>query len=204
VIAKQLRYLGSIVFFAFLVLAVGCGKKKTEPPPPPPPPVLAPEPTAEITATPAVVTAGDKVVLAWRTTNATEVMIEGLGTVSAEGTQTVNPLNSTNYHLVAKSGTATADATARVTVNTPPPPPPSAPTSSDIVDEASFRQKSSSTTTATSSAQTPSPSFPRTQASSWRIQLSGSSLVDIATSVVPLNTTSRWAKIAPMPPNRHS
>jgi peptidoglycan-associated lipoprotein len=140
VIAKQLRYLGSFVFFAFLVLAVGCGKKKTEPPPPPPPPVLAPEPTAEITATPTVVTAGDKVVLAWRTTNATEVMIEGLGTVSAEGTQTVNPLNSTNYHLVAKSGTATADATARVTVNTPPPPPPSAPTTSDIVDEASFRQ----------------------------------------------------------------
>ena len=139
-IGKQLRYLGSLVIFASLVLAVGCGKKKSEPPPPPPPPVLAPEPTAEITATPSVVTAGDKVVLAWRTTNATEVMIEGLGTVSAEGTQTVNPLNSTNYHLVAKSGTATADATARVTVNAPPPPPPSNPTSSDIVDEASFRQ----------------------------------------------------------------
>ncbi len=136
-IGKQLKYLASLVFLASLALAVGCGKKKTEPPPPPPPPVVTPEPTAEITATPTVVTAGDKVVLAWRTTNATDISIEGIGAVSAEGTQTVNPTASTNYHLVARSTAGSADATARVTVNTPAP---VVSTNTDLVDENTFHQ----------------------------------------------------------------
>ncbi len=135
---RQLKHLASFVFLASLIFAVGCGKKKTTPPPePPPPPVVAPAPTAEITATPSAVTAGDKVVIAWRTTNASTVSIDGIGTVSAEGTQTVNPTVSTNYHLVARGDGGSADAMARVTVNTPPPP--AAPVS-DVIDEATFRQ----------------------------------------------------------------
>jgi peptidoglycan-associated lipoprotein len=138
VIERQLKYLASFVFLASLIFAAGCGKKKTDTtPPPPPPPVVAPEPTAEITATPTAVTAGDKVVLAWRTTNATEISIDGIGTVSAEGTQTVNPLASTNYHLVARGAGGSADATARVTVNTPAP---VVSNNSDIVDETTFHQ----------------------------------------------------------------
>jgi peptidoglycan-associated lipoprotein len=139
VIGKQLKYLASFVFLASLVFAVGCGKKTASaPPPPPPPPVVAPAPTAEITATPTVVTAGDKVVLAWRTTNAASASIDGIGTVSTEGTQTVNPTASTNYHLVARGDGGSSDATARVTVNTPPPP--VATNNVDVVDEATFHQ----------------------------------------------------------------
>lgn len=137
-IERQLKYLASLVFLTSLIFAAGCGKKKMDTaPPPPPPPIVAAEPTAEITATPTAVTAGDKVVLAWRTTNATEISIDGIGTVSAEGTQTVNPLASTNYHLVARGAGGSADATARVTVNTPAP---VVSNNSDIVDETTFHQ----------------------------------------------------------------
>src|SRR6266702_133944 len=137
VIEKQLKYLASLAIIASLAFTVGCGKKKAAPPPPPPPAVVTPEPTAEITATPTVVTAGDKVVLAWRTTNATDISIEGIGTVSAEGTQTVNPTASTNYHLVARGAGGSTDATARVTVNAPPPP---VVNNADIVDDNTFHQ----------------------------------------------------------------
>jgi peptidoglycan-associated lipoprotein len=58
-------------------------------------------------------------VLAWRTTDATDVSIDGIGTVPTTGTRNVNPTESTNYHLVAHGPGGTADATARVTVNAP-------------------------------------------------------------------------------------
>lgn len=100
-----------------LSLAAGCHKKATPPPPPPPITNNAPAPTATITVSPNVVNAGGSVVLAWRTTDATDVSIDGMGTVPSAGTRTVIPAESTNYHLVAKGEGGTADATARVTVN---------------------------------------------------------------------------------------
>jgi peptidoglycan-associated lipoprotein len=105
-----------------LFFAAGCKKKAAPPPPPPPIPASAPAPTASITASPSVVNAGGGVVLAWRTTDATDVSIDGIGTVPSAGTRTVNPTESTNYHLVAKGDGGTADATARVTVNAAPQP----------------------------------------------------------------------------------
>ena len=81
---------------------------------------LAPAPTAQITATPTVVSAGDQVVLTWRTTDATSVSIDGIGDVPTSGVKTVTPSTSTSYHLVARGEGGTADATARVTVNAPP------------------------------------------------------------------------------------
>jgi peptidoglycan-associated lipoprotein len=105
-----------------LSLAAGCHKKAAPPPPPPPAPASAPAPTATITAQPNVVNAGGSVVLAWRTTDATDISIDGIGTVPSSGTRTVNPTESTNYHLVAKGDGGTADATARVTVNAAPQP----------------------------------------------------------------------------------
>ena len=100
-----------------LSLTAGCHKKAAPPPPPPPAPASAPAPTATITASPNVVNAGGSVVLAWRTTDATDISIDGIGTVPSSGTRTVIPAESTNFHLVAKGDGGTVDATARVTVN---------------------------------------------------------------------------------------
>ena len=84
------------------------------------PPPTAPAPTAQITATPATISAGDQVVLTWRTTDATSVSIDGVGDVPTSGVKTVTPTASTSYHLVARGEGGSADATARVTVNAPP------------------------------------------------------------------------------------
>jgi peptidoglycan-associated lipoprotein len=65
--------------------------------------------------------------LTWQTTNATDVSIDGIGAVQADGSQQVTPANSTTYHLVAKGAGGTQEATARVTVTAPPPPPPPPP-----------------------------------------------------------------------------
>ena len=54
--------------------------------------------------------------LNWRTTNATSVSIDGLGSLPINGTQTVSPANSTNFHLVAKGDGGTVESNVRVTV----------------------------------------------------------------------------------------
>ncbi len=41
----------------------------------------APAPTAQITATPSQISAGDQVTLSWRTTDATSTTIDGIGDV---------------------------------------------------------------------------------------------------------------------------
>jgi len=67
-----------------------------------------------------VISAGDQVQLAWRTTNATSVSIDGIGDVPTSGVKSVSPAASTTYHLVARGDGGSADASARVTVNAPP------------------------------------------------------------------------------------
>ncbi|HEY3628696.1 MAG TPA: peptidoglycan-associated lipoprotein Pal [Terracidiphilus sp.] len=116
------RILVPVVLFATMLMVAGCHKKKAAPPMPTEtaPPAAAPAPTAQITATPSTVSAGDQVVLNWRTTDATSVSIDGIGDVPTSGVKTVTPTTSTSYHMVAKGEGGTADATARVTVNTPP------------------------------------------------------------------------------------
>ena len=104
-----------------LVATVGCKKKTPPPPPQTAPPVAAPAPTAQITASPAAINAGDQVTLTWKTTDATSVSIDGIGDVPTSGVKNVTPSESTNYHLVARGEGGTADATARVTVSAPPP-----------------------------------------------------------------------------------
>jgi len=115
------RILVPAVLVVALFAVAGC-KKKQPPLPvetaPPPPTVQAP--TAQITATPSVVSAGDQVVLSWRTADATTVTLEGIGDVPSSGVKTVTPTASTSYHLIATGAGGTADATARVTVNAPP------------------------------------------------------------------------------------
>ena len=102
-------------------LTMGCHKKPANLPGPnglPPDTSMVPAPTATISADPLTVDLGQSVVLNWRTTDATSVTIDGIGPVAINGTQTVSPANSTNFHLVAKGDGGTTEANVRVTVNT--------------------------------------------------------------------------------------
>ncbi|MDE1161867.1 MAG: OmpA family protein [Acidobacteriaceae bacterium] len=103
-----------------LLATTGCHKKPKLPPPDTTAPTttVAP-PTASITADPLAIDLGQSVVLNWRTTDATSVSIDGIGQVAVNGTQTVSPANSTNFHLVARGDGGTTEASVRVTVRVP-------------------------------------------------------------------------------------
>lgn len=123
------RYLHSfrsqllVASLAILALTTGCSKKAKDLPaqtsaPEPVVQTVTP-PTASITADPLAIDLGSTVVLNWRTTNATVVTIDGIGQVPINGTQTVSPSNSTNFHLVAKGDGGSIEANVRVTVRVP-------------------------------------------------------------------------------------
>ena len=101
-----------------LALTLGCHKKNSgiNPASLGPTDTTPPAPTASLTADPVAIDLGQAVVLNWRTTNTTVVTIDGIGQVNANGTQTVSPSNSTNFHLVAKGDGGTVEANVRVTV----------------------------------------------------------------------------------------
>ena len=116
---KQQKF--SVTLLAIIgasLLTAGCAKKvaKAQPPVQPPPPAA---PTATLAANPAVIQQGQQTTLTWQTSNASDVTIEGLGTLSASGSRSVTPNSSTTYSLVAKGAGGSADASARVTVNAP-------------------------------------------------------------------------------------
>jgi peptidoglycan-associated lipoprotein len=119
------------------LLALGACKKKVAPAPPPPPPPPPAAPTASIAVSPTSIQAGQSATLTWQTSNATDVSIDGIGAVQANGSQSVSPTDSTTYHLTAKGAGGTQEATARLTVTQPPPPPPPPPT---VTDEDLFNQ----------------------------------------------------------------
>ncbi len=129
---------GTLVFaLGAMMFLAACGPKKLAAPPPPPPPNAA-TPTASLSASPNTVDKGQATTLTWQTTNATDVSIDGIGTVETSGSRQVTPADSTTYRLIAKGAGGTQDATARVTVNAPPPPPP--PTTSNATEEELFSQ----------------------------------------------------------------
>jgi peptidoglycan-associated lipoprotein len=123
--------------FVTLALTAGCHKKAVPAPPPPPPAATSPAPTATISVTPSSISPGGSAVLAWRTTDATDVSIDGIGTVNAYGTQNVAPTQSTTYHLVARGSGGSTDSTARLTVSGPATPPQAA---SETMTEQLFEQ----------------------------------------------------------------
>jgi peptidoglycan-associated lipoprotein len=82
-------------------------------------PTATPTPTANLTADPLAIDLGQSVVLNWRTTNASDVSIDGVGKVNSNGTQTVSPSTSTNFHLTATGDGGSAEANVRVTVRVP-------------------------------------------------------------------------------------
>jgi peptidoglycan-associated lipoprotein len=135
---KNRKSLAMAASLAGFLIVTGCHKKNPAPPPPPAPTQSAPAPTATITATPDTINPGGQSTLSWQTTDATDVSIEGLGPVKPQGTQTVQPTQTTTYHLIAHGDGGSADATATVTVGEAAPPP-SAPSESNI-DENAFEQ----------------------------------------------------------------
>ena len=102
--------LGGVLSFA------GCSKKAAKATPPSNPPSPA-TPTATLSASPDVIQQGQSTNLTWQTQNASDITIQGLGTVPASGSRSVSPNSSTTYTLVAKGPGGSQDASARVTVN---------------------------------------------------------------------------------------
>jgi len=120
---KQLhRILVPVVLLVALTAVAGCKKKQPLPPPQQEAPqaAVAAAPTAQLTATPIVISAGDQVQLTWRTTGATSISIDGIGEVPSTGVKTVTPTTSASYHLIARGEGGSAEASASVTVNAPP------------------------------------------------------------------------------------
>jgi peptidoglycan-associated lipoprotein len=118
---RRNRILVPVILLVAMLTVTGCKKKVAPIAPAETAPVAVPvAPTAQITATPNVVSAGDQVQLAWRTSNATSVSIDGIGDVPSSGVKTVTPSVSTSYHLVARGEGGSAEASVRVSVNAPP------------------------------------------------------------------------------------
>ena len=118
---SRLNLVAYVLLMVALVAAAGCKKKQPAPNVPTAPPVAAaPAPTAQLSATPTVITAGDQVQLSWRTTDAATVSIDGIGDVPTAGVKSVSPAESTTYHLIARGPGGVAESSVRVTVNAPP------------------------------------------------------------------------------------
>ena len=140
--ARYRRAFAMVAVAVALSAVTGCHKKDKAVNPStlaPMPAAPAAAPTATLTADPVAVDLGQSVVLNWRTQNATVVTIDGIGEVPVNGTQTVSPSNSTNFHLTAKGDGGTTEANVRVTVRVPVAP--TVPSDSgDMGSEAAFHQ----------------------------------------------------------------
>jgi len=134
---KQFRLF--IIMTLLLAAAVTGCKKKAEAPPVPTPPPPARAATATISVSPTSIQKGESATLTWSTENARTITLQGQP-VAASGSQTVSPLQSTDYKLLAQgdAGTPDAGSSARLTVSEPPPPPP--PTTRSATDDELFAQ----------------------------------------------------------------
>ncbi|HWC15858.1 MAG TPA: peptidoglycan-associated lipoprotein Pal [Terriglobales bacterium] len=110
-----------LLLAAALLLVAGCAKKKVARVQTPPP-QAQPQPTVTLSVEPSDITQGQSAKLTWEAQNATDVTIESIGSVEANGSKTVSPSSSTTYRIVAKGPGGSSDATARLTVNAPAPP----------------------------------------------------------------------------------
>lgn len=104
-------------------LANGLCPRKVEAPRPAPvvvaplPPAAAP--TVSISANPATVEQGQCSMLAWSTTDASSVSIEGIGGVDPSGSRQVCPGSTTQYTITAMGDGGTRTTSTTVTVNPP-------------------------------------------------------------------------------------
>jgi predicted small lipoprotein YifL len=109
----------TLVLLAAVLFLAGCAQKTAQVTPPPPPTPAPPAPTATLDANPGVIQPAQSSVLAWQTSNASEISIAGLGTLPPSGSRALMPSASTTYNLFAKGLGGTNNASARVTVTAP-------------------------------------------------------------------------------------
>ena len=112
----------AILLFSAVIFFAGCHKRVASAPaaPAPVPPTPA-APTVALQASPADITKGGSATLTWSSTNATQLTVTpGLGSVNAQGSQQVDPGQSTTYTITATGNGGRAEASARVTVSIPP------------------------------------------------------------------------------------
>ncbi len=117
---SSLKFAVTLSLLTGILFLGACAKKKVVAKTPPPPPPATP--TATLTASQSSIEKGQSVTLSWNTANATDVTVDGLGMVTASGSRSVSPADSTTYHLLAKGEGGNAEASARVTVTAPPTP----------------------------------------------------------------------------------
>jgi peptidoglycan-associated lipoprotein len=106
---------------AFLLVSAGCSHRVANQAPPPPAVTPPPaQPTISLQASRNDISRGQSVSLRWAATNATSVNVTPeVGSVAAEGTTSVSPMQSTTYTATAMGPGGSASATARVTVSVP-------------------------------------------------------------------------------------
>jgi peptidoglycan-associated lipoprotein len=112
----------AILLFSGVIFFAGCHKRVASAPAAPAPAPPAPAvPTVTLQASPGDITKGGSAKLTWSSTNATQLALSpGLGPVDAQGSQQVNPGESTTYTITATGNGGRAEASARVTVSIPP------------------------------------------------------------------------------------
>lgn len=107
-------------------LGAACKKPAPEAPPPPPPPAAqapAARPTVNLQASQTFIQRGASTNLRWSSTNATSLTLSpGIGSVTAEGTQTVTPPDAITYTITATGPGGSADASVHISVSAAPPP----------------------------------------------------------------------------------
>jgi peptidoglycan-associated lipoprotein len=121
---QQVKALAIVVTLTSIIVVGACNEKKAQAPLQKPAPV---DEGASICVDPESIHSGREASLTWRTTNATDVTIEGIGAVQPNGSQRVSPAASTTYHLTAKGAGGTLEVTTRLNVTQPPSPPPISP-----------------------------------------------------------------------------
>lgn len=106
---------------AVAIVSVGCSHKVANQAPAPPAAAPPPaQPTVSLQASRSDISRGQSVNLTWSATNATSVRVTPqIGSVAAEGSTSVTPMQSTTYTATAMGPGGSATASARVTVSVP-------------------------------------------------------------------------------------
>jgi len=140
------RTMCALLFVVSLVLT-GCKKHVAAgtPTPAPTQPAATPTPAPTITlrATPTSIDRGQTTSLQWEAKNASSLRIEPeVGSVTTQGSRSVNPSSSVTYIATAIGPGGTATDSTRITVRVPPPPAPAASTRTEARASADelFRQ----------------------------------------------------------------